>query len=310
MTSLLVVTAAMLLTHASATELVLEQPPFVVYSAFWINLHHVLLTEAATRQSQAAIETLTSDERRTWNAAVEYYGQELVARNPLFEMGPIRKALIAAAEVPGTSGLADAHRSHLLAAAPVFRKYWWRDYDATNRDWAAEVMKRVASLSPGVPDRIAALYGNGWIARGIRVDVVPTASREGAFTTTDPAPAHITISSRRWAMDDWTSVEMLFHETSHALALPIVQAFAAESQAQGKDSRDLWHVALFYMTGEAVREALARRKVPYEPFLYSTNMFTRAWPQFRGIVETYWKSYVNGEISRDDAIKRSVADLK
>ena len=74
----------------------------------------------------------------------------------------------------------------------MFRKYWWRDYDATNRGWAAEVMKRVASLSPSVPDRIASLYGRPRIARGIRVDVVPSASREGAFSTTDPAPAHIT----------------------------------------------------------------------------------------------------------------------
>jgi len=48
----------------------------------------------------------------------------------------------------------------------------------------------------------------------------PTASREGAFSTNDPAPAHITISSRRWAKDDWTSAEMLFHESSNPLALP------------------------------------------------------------------------------------------
>ena len=104
-----------------------------------------------------------------------------------------------------------------------------------------------------------------WFTSTVRVDVVPVASREGAFTSIDPAPAPITISSANPNLTGWMAAEIIFHEASHALARPILQGFGAEAKAQGKDVRDIWHVALFYMTGEIVRQALAERDVVYEP---------------------------------------------
>jgi hypothetical protein len=103
---------------------------------------------------------------------------------------------------------------------------------------------------------------------------------------------------------------MLLHESSHALVRPISDAFAAESKAQGKNTRDLWHVALFYMTGEVVRQALAARGIAYQPYLYSTGLFDRAWPQFKTPLETHWRAYIDGAVSRDAAIKAIVAEVK
>jgi hypothetical protein len=156
----------------------------------------------------------------------------------------------------------------------------------------------------------------------VRVDVIRVGSREGAFTSIEPAPAHITIVSSKPGLAEWQSAEVLFHEVSHALAAPIITAFATELRAQGKGgglggrgqlgsrTADLWHVALFYMTGEVVRQALLDRGITYEPYLYKTGLFDRAWPQFRTPIETYWKAYVNGEMSRDESIRRIVTALQ
>jgi hypothetical protein len=315
-----VVVATSVLSAQDASELAFVQSPFRVYSAFWPNLHHVLLTEAMARRGSAgarsgtssatpATAPLTLDERRAWDDAVSYYERQLADRHPLFDMGPIRKAMLAAtAELP-PRGLEPAHGQALAAAAPVYRSHWWRAQDLANRAWIEDAMSKVVSLSPGVPERLASLYKTPWFTRNVRVDVVPIASREGAFTATDPAPAHITISSSSPIVADWTAAEVLFHESSHGLALPMVEAFAIEAQAQGKNARDFWHVALFYMTGEVVRQALAGRGITYEPYLYKTGLLDRVWPQFKPLVETHWRAYVNGEISREDAIRRIVASI-
>jgi hypothetical protein len=93
--------------------------------------------------------------------------------------------------------------------------------------------------------------------------------------------------------------------------MPLMQAFAAEQKTQAKlTARDLWHVALFYLTGEVVREALETRNIKYEPYLYKTGLFDRAWPQYKAAIETHWKPYVDGKVPRDAAIRNVVAAIK
>jgi hypothetical protein len=313
--------AAPSLLPQQSNELVLNQPPFAVYSAFWPNLHHVLWAEAWARRppsEETAAGTLpepltaelTAQERRAWDAAVSYYDEEVADLHPLFEMRSIRKAMIAAGpELPET-GLEPAHREALLAAAAVYRKYWWPAHDAANRAWLVDPMSKVASLTPAVPERLSRLYGVPWFTSGVRVDVVRVGTREGAFASIDPAPAHITLSSSAPALREWMAAEILFHESSHALAFPLMDDFAAELRMQRKASWHLWHVALFYLTGEVVRQTLAERGIPYEPYMYKTGLLERAWPEFRAPIETYWKPYVNGEVSRDDAIRHVVRASK
>ena len=306
----------------TVTDLVLDQPPFEVHSSFWPNLNNVLWAEAWARRPaskepspagalpEPLTANLTAAERAAWDAAVKYYDDEIADLHPLFEMGPIRKAMLAAkAELPA-AGLEPDHRRVLTAAAAVYRKHWWAGHDFANRAWVADAMSKVASLSPAIPARLVTLYGTPWFTRPVRVDVVRVTSREGAFTTIDPPPAYITIASGTSNLTGWMAAEVLFHEASHALAMPLLQAFGAQLQAQGKTSRDLWHVALFYLTGEVVRQTLEARNIKYEPYLYKTGLFDRAWPQYKAAIETHWKPYVDGKMSRDDAIKNVVASIK
>ena len=99
---------------------------------------------------------------------------------------------------------------------------------------------------------------------------------------------------------------------------PMIQSFSAELKAQGKFSTtgkvgsrtvDIWHAALFYMVGETVKQALAARNVKYQPYMYASGLMDRAWPNFRKPLETHWGAFVRGEISREEAIKRVVAEM-
>jgi hypothetical protein len=217
-------------------EVVLEQAPFSVISAFWPNLHHVLWAEAWRRRPpteenaagpfpEPLTAALTAEERGAWEAAVAYYDAEVADLHPLFEMSSIRKTMIAAAadglpaDALAKAGLETSHHQVLAGAAPVYRKYWWPAHDAANRAWAVDPMAKVAALTPAVPERLARLFGTPWLTGTVRVDVVRVANREGAFTSIDPPPAHITISSSAPTNRDWTSAEILFHESSHAMAI-------------------------------------------------------------------------------------------
>ncbi len=157
----------------------------------------------------------------------------------------------------------------------------------------------------------AKLYETPWFTQPVRVDVVRVTSREGAFTSIDPPPAYITIASGNPNMTGWMAAEVLFHEASHALVMPLIQAFGVQLKAQGKTSRDLWHVALFYLTGEVVRQTLEARNIRYEPYLYKTGLFDRAWPQYKVAIETHWKPYRRWQDRHaTDAIKNVVTAIK
>jgi len=331
--SISLVLAASGLRAQEPSELVREQQQLQMYSAFWPNLHHVLWAEAWARRPPSAgpspaaplpeplTGSLTQAERGAWDAALAYYDREVADLHPLFdpESAAIRKAIIAAGQELPATGLEPEHRRVLSEAAPVYRTYWWPAHDRTNREWIADSVASIDALSPAVPERLARLYGTPWFTRPVRVDVVRVSSREGAFTSLDPSPGHITVSSSSAGNQTWAAAEVLFHESSHLLFLPVMSAFGAEVRAQGKDTRrgspeswnaNVWHVALFYSTGEVVRQALASRGITYEPYVYKMGLFDRAWPQFRMPVEVHWKAYVNGETSLGDAIKEIVAALK
>lgn len=294
-----------------------------LHSAFWPNLHHVLYAAAwSLRPAQSGRPPLAGElpspldadlspeERRDWNAAIAYYDRALASRDLLFDAGmiAINDLLASAGELLPAEGLSDEHRGALAGAAAVYRRHWWPEHDRVNRAWAARAAERLRVLSPEVPDRLASLYGTPWVRTPVRVDVVWVGNRQGAYTTL--RPTHITASSGDPDNQGWNAAELLFHESSHALVGPIAAAFRDALAAQHKRAPVLWHVALFYLTGEVVRQALAARGMGYSPYLYQTGLFDRAWPQYRSAIERDWAPYVNGRRSLEDAVDAVVRGIE
>lgn len=320
---LAVVLCPIAVTAADNTERVSQTANLDFYSAFWPNLHHTLYAAAWARRPHTNARplagplpepldgALTADERAAWEAAIAYYDHQLADRDLLFdqEMTTVKERLSSAQGSLPETGLPPGLHDVLLKAASVYRKYWWPAHDRANRAWIADVVPRVSMLAPEVTARLARLMLTPWFTRLVRVDVVWVGNVQGAYTSIGP-DVHITVASGEPNDQQWAGAETIFHESSHALIAPVQERIDAAIKTAGKTNekhaRVLWHVVLFWTVGEVVREALDERHTKYEPYLYSTGLFQRAWPELEKPVETEWAPYVNGKISLDQAVDQLV----
>jgi hypothetical protein len=259
---------------AQSTGPVAEVEGLRMFSDFWLNLHHFLYVSAWARRADTPGQrrlamplpandgvAMTDEERATWDAAVSYYDRELASKNLLFDAGltAINNSLAGAKTLTEISLAAD-HRRLLEAGAPIYRRYWWPQHDAANRAWIADVARRTAPVAAQIIDRLTRLYGVKWFDTPVRVDVVRFGESLGAYTAVVPR-VHIIVASADASYAGWAGTEMLFHESSHGLIQNVRAAVDRAMKAAGKNPRDLWHVVLFYITGEITRQTLAARGI-------------------------------------------------
>ena len=298
-----------------ASDPVAEVANIRFHSDELMNLHHFLYAWAWRTRTQGRplsqrLDALpaapfTPEERAAWDEAVRYYDRELASKDLLFGegMSAIKTALVegrldAPAIVPGL-------RAALQAAAPIYRRHFWPEHDRVNRAWIADIGSRVSSLRDDVVPRLETLYATKWFARAERADIVWAGNWAGGYATT--GPTHATISSTHPTTQGWEAVETVFHEYSHILVDGLSRKLNAALGDRLKQHGVLWHTVQFHLTGEAVREALARRNITYEPSV--VELFGRAWPQYRQPVTDAWAPYLAGRATMDEAIARTVASL-
>lgn len=307
-------------------------PVFDFYSRFWINLHHVLYEQArrvaarpTTRsQPQTAegvqktlpVEDFSDAERRAWSSAVADYAKHWSSRDLLFdtEMGRIKDRLeeIGDTESLQTSGLKPELVDALERAAPVYRAHWWAEDDRANREWIAGAAPLVERLGAQLARELARVYRVAWPAGNIRVDVCVYAGLFGGYTTLDPL--RVTVSSRDPRNQHEEALEVLFHESSHALAQPVRDAIVRDCRARNKPiPRDLWHALLFYTTGEVVRRSLTAPQgatpAAYQPYAYRHGLYVRDWQSYERALEQFWRPYLEGRGNFDDAVAQLVNQL-
>jgi len=250
-----------------------------------MNLHHFLYAWAWRTRTQGrplsqrldALPTapFTTEERAAWEAAVGYYDRELASKDLLFGEGmtAIKTALVSARL--DDQAIAPALRAALQSALPIYRRHFWPEHDRVNRAWIADIGGRVGSLREEVVPRLETLYA--------------------------------TISSTHPGTQGWEAAETVFHEYSHILVGGLSGKLNAALGDGVKQHPVLWHTIQFHLTGQAVREALARRNIAYAPSV--EELFQRAWPQYQQPVKDAWAPYLEGRTTMDDAIARTVAAL-
>jgi hypothetical protein len=161
-------------------------------------------------------------------------------------------------------------------------------------------------VAPQIIDRLTRLYVVKWFDTPVRVDIVRFGDSLGAYTAVVPR-VHIIVASADASYTGWAGTEMLFHESSHGLIQNVRAALGQAMTAAGKNPRDLWHVVLFFITGEVTRQTLASRGIEYQPDLYVTGLFTRAWPMFREPIEKTVRLFVDRQINLDEMARTLAA---
>ena len=322
-------------------------PVFELHSGFWVNLHHFLYLQARLMngnsssidggrgkappdEAPVSLNDFPAEEIKVWRAAVAFYAKDLAMRDLLLngEMETINNHLSemeSCTDLQGKnsasckSGLRPDLVEALSRAAPVYRTHWWPEQDRANREWIAQVAPMVREMGVELSAQLAGVYQRPWPARRLRVDVVWYGGPYGAYTSIDPT--HVTLSSHDQRNQGIYGFEVLFHESSHALAGAVNEAIASEFRQRDKPiPRDLWHALLFYTTGELVRRDLAYGTMTlaalqgtdpsnYQPYAARFGLYSGSWDRFRGMLDLYWRPYLDSKITFDTAIARLAAAL-
>jgi hypothetical protein len=317
-------------------------PVFEMHSGFWINLHHFLYLQARLMMGNnasadngrgqtppneplASLLDFPAQEIQAWQDAVAFYGKDLAKRDLLLngDMENINNRLADMETCPDLdgksspsckSGLRPDLIEALQRAAPVYRAHWWPQHDRANHEWIAKITPIVQQLGVQLSGQLADVYQRPWPRDRLRVDVVWYGGPFGAYTSLNPT--HVTISSHDARNRGIYGFEVLFHESSHALAGAVTEAIAREFRLRDKPiPRDLWHALLFYTTGELVRRDVAYGGISrtylqdddsagYQPYAARFGLYSGSWERFRGLLDLYWQPYLEGKVSFDTAIAR------
>lgn len=295
---------------ANAAE-VLRVAPWELHSSFWMSLHQTLMADAM-RSTPRELPGLSPEERSAWNEAVAAYrtaggSGDVTFANPM----AITNDGLAQLADDATEPLIDAPLAEALKrAAPVYRAHGWAADDKANRFFMAYAAAMLRDAGEDLVRAHETVYRADWPKR-ILVYIAPYGGPFGAYTMVGRAAGVITtMSSRDTGYQGMRALEMLLHESSHAVVNPyrgtVAAAIAAAAKRRGFDPpHDLWHAILFATSSELTRRLLSERGAPqYVPT--SEDLFTRVWPKYREPIKKYWFAYLDGQGTLEDAIDKVV----
>ncbi|HKV93057.1 MAG TPA: hypothetical protein VJW20_10970 [Candidatus Angelobacter sp.] len=261
-------------------------------------------------------DKLPAFERSAWERAADYYAEVIALTGTNSQQRYLLRAQLAgwddAFKNEEDRQFVEIARALRVAAAPAYRACRWSVQDERNRKWVEAVKPQLAADEKKLASRLEEVYHAKWTSLPIPVDIVQTVDFTGANTILgEPGTGHILIANENEPAD---GLEVIFHEASHILMgrdAPVRQALEkAAVAANFKLPGELWHVVLFYTTGEAVRRLLEEEgKSGYKPMLY--GIFDRSvWGEYRNALESTWKSYVDGTRTLDEVSSALIAALQ
>lgn len=299
-------------------------PWFAFHSDLQTNLNDALVIAGRDREAgraelfksgeaKACFDELAPSQRAGWNLAVDYYARIVSPAGwDQRQQFLLRIALAGLAEdlderASGYLELAEHMRG---AAEPAYRACWWDIQHTANQAWIDGLHPQIEQHGEAVAQRLEALYGTALHGLPLRVDVVAHAPPVGANTIwLNPEGGHILVSS---GIEDALALEIMFHEASHTLVSygrgdPLPLALEAAAQTTGVElPRDLWHVVMFYLTGEVMREVLGEA---YTPYMVTQGLWDGRWGGYRNAIEAALPDYLEGDVSLDQAAVSLLAGL-
>jgi hypothetical protein len=291
-------------------SLVETTPHFAFYSDFATNLNDALIAAGSARnddapelfhngsEEESCFLDLPSSVRTGWDLAVDYYAKVISPNSWLGRQQYLLRADLAGFDQEFDAGarrFIEIAQGIRMAATPAYEACRWSLQDAENRRWIDELIPQLSAHESAIAGRLEQLYQTPWHDLPIRVDIVYAALPVGANTI--DTPPHSLISS---SIEDSDQLEIVLHEASHTLMRrndPMQQALAEAARELDMElPRDLWHVVLFYTTGETVRRILEEDgELAYSPYMYRYNMWNGRWGEYRDAIEKTWPAYLDGQ---------------
>lgn len=317
-------------------------PVFQFRSGFWVNLHHFLYLQARIQRGLAVVSRgqpappawaaanlsgLSAEENRAWARAVGYYASHFADHDLPYDSFLVRidNRLSAMDDCPDlngrsrpacASGIDPRLTAILEEAAPVYRAHWWAEQKRENQAWISRASMLIREDGGKPAEMLALTFNNTWPTDPIPIDVTLYAGAYGAYTTLQPI--HVTVSSIDPRNQGPLALEVVFRESSHAIAEPIAQAIVHQCHEQTKAiPRELWHALAFYTTARIFKRAFAGQPAPGASGLGSASFVAserayaaaRGWQNYEVLLDLYWQPYLDGRIDMDTAIDNLVGAL-
>ncbi len=302
-----------------------KQPPpaitpvrFEFHEALLMNLHHFLYDAARhpERLEQAHWAAPPSpQELAALQAAVAFYAQHYAKRDLLFDadMVAIKHALSVrddALAAPAGLALPPELAATLGAAVPAYTRVLWPVHRQADELWVNNVSTLNARYGEEIQSRLEHALSHKFPA-SIRVDVVyDTGTFQGGYT--DEPPPQSVLPSSRPTYNGEASLEMLWHEASHAgVTDTLEKAIADDIQSLHRAPADeLWHATQFYTVGYVVQDVYRyAASLDYVPYATKSGLYARAWPSYQLLLDTDWSAWLQGRGTMRQAVTRMVERL-
>ncbi|KAF7781223.1 hypothetical protein PRUB_b0376 [Pseudoalteromonas rubra] len=278
------------------------------------NLHAYLSFLA--RNPSALPSKLNAQDRQKWHAAIEQY--QLHTSQPRFHplfsdsvLSELTEHLFDTNSAVTDLPVNDLTRGY-FAVMSSYRDEIWPQHQAQNQAWTAQSIALLDEYGEQVCSRLNEIFGTDVIvAQQHRVlTVARPFTHAGAFTSGRNLITF--INTYQAGFNDWFALEMLFHEVAHTSFpdSPLYQALESRAKQQGKQAafKSLWHPMLFYIVGEATRQALAAQGHTFVPYAHWKGLYKNR-PEPLAKLTQYWQPYMAGQVSQQQAINNLIEAL-
>lgn len=279
-----------------------------------MNLHHFFYELASNRQKNKLkedgqvfneigdsnrIKNLSQEDRKLFNRGIEFYKENVIDKE-LLHSGKILKWLQChnPNETIRDTTYSENFTEILNSLAPLYQTYFWESHKKENEALLNKYIELLRKTEDQVIEKMESLSGLIWQGK-VRVDLTTYGNWASAYS---PADDNIVISSIDPLMNSSLFMEFTFHESSHLLftrASPFRKALFAKSKELGiKAPRQLWHAAMFYLSGLATKEALENQGLSHKLIMKEKSVFLNYF-QNEDFKECL-KKYFHSEIKMDE----------
>jgi hypothetical protein len=294
--------------------------PIVFRIGFWNNLHHFLYVLGRAQNGEpdaqreavkhapgelAALAARSGAERAAWQSAVDFYAAGPSKQDLVFDKDLINTTRTLASLVDGPPNVDRALGAVLARAAPVYTAIWWDAHRRADEARRGDLQTLVNEYGPALVKRLTAIYHADWPSEPRVVDLSAYTNWAGAYSTDGGL---IEVASTDPSGSGALGLETLFHESSHQWDEEVQQRIERVAATQHRRApRSLSHGLIFYTSGEIVKEVIP----DHVPYAEQEGIWSRGGMRgMQPVLDEYWRPYLRGTGTIDEALANVIAHLQ
>ena len=252
---------------------------------YWFNMHHFLKHEAFLQvdlDSTIVTETLSNASRKELELALAYYKDQFIKKDLRTDeyMSAFKVWITEVGESPETVPIQFVkHFNVLKSFSDTYEKYFWKTHEASCHAALDKYLPLIKKTENAYWEQVRDATKAFILDDTVKVDVVYYGKANKWNTRSKPYtslfPTRVVMDSYQFDEIEGEWLELLFHESAHALILSRTGYVAGTiidvaKHMDVKIPRQLSHAYLFYITGYFAQKLLEQEGISY-PTMYMQN---------------------------------------